>query len=68
MFRRRVCQFLHLDCYLSNDLAVFSMDLSDAASLCQEGKDLVELWDKRTATVKLQWLFPVYTRLRHSFF
>lgn len=29
--------------YLSDDLAVLSVDLSDAAPLCQEGEDLIEL-------------------------
>lgn len=31
---------------LSNDLAILSMDLSDAASLCQEGKHLIQLEKK----------------------
>lgn len=38
--------------YLSNDLSILSVDLSDAAPLCQEGEDLVELQDKDSETVK----------------
>lgn len=37
--------------YLSNDLSILSVDLSDAAPLCQEGEDLVELQDKDRETV-----------------
>lgn len=40
--------------YLSDDLSIFSMDLSDASPFCQEGKDLIELEEKDTGTVKLQ--------------
>lgn len=40
------------DCYLGDDLAVLSMDLSDAAPLCQEGEDLVELQEEDSKTVK----------------
>ncbi len=41
MSKSCICQFIYL--YLSDDLAIFSMDLSDASPLCQEGKDLIEL-------------------------
>lgn len=40
------------DCYLGDDLAVLSVDLSDAAPLCQEGEDLVELQEEDGKTVK----------------
>lgn len=55
MLKRSICQFIYISFYLGNDLAIFSMDLSDASSLCQEGKDLIELEEKDTETVKLQW-------------
>lgn len=55
LFKSCVCQFIYLCFYLSDDLAIFSMDLSDASPLCQEGKDIIELEEKDTETVKLQW-------------
>lgn len=38
--------FIYL--YLSDDLSIFSVDLSDASPLCQEGEDIIELEDKDT--------------------
>lgn len=53
--RAGVCQFIRLYSYLSDDLAVLSVDLSDASPLCQEGEDLIELEEEDGETVKLQW-------------
>lgn len=41
-----MCQFVCIDGYLSDDLAVLCMDLSDASPLCQEGEDLIELQEE----------------------
>lgn len=35
-----------LGCYLSDDLAVLSVDLGDATPLCQEGEDLIQLQEE----------------------
>lgn len=40
-------------CYLSDDLAIFSVDLSDASPLRQEGEDLIKLQEKDTETAKI---------------
>lgn len=37
------CCLLSLDRYLSDDLAVLSVDLCNATPLCQEGEDFIEL-------------------------
>lgn len=42
--------------YLSDDLAILSMDLSNASPLCQEGEDLIQLKEEDRESVKLQWL------------
>lgn len=39
----RVCLCSHL----GDDLAILSVDLSDASPLCQEGEDLVQLGGRR---------------------
>lgn len=57
MEKKGVCQCTRFHCYLSDDLAIFSVDLSDASPLCQEGKDLIELDEKDTERLKLQWHF-----------
>lgn len=41
------CQFIYLYLYLSDDLAIFSMDLSNASPLRQEGKYIIELEKKK---------------------
>lgn len=40
------CCVSALDRYLSDDLAVLSVDLRDATPLCQEGEDLIELQEE----------------------
>lgn len=45
--------FLSLDSYLSNDLAILSMDLSNTSPLCQEGEDLIQLKEEDGESVKL---------------
>lgn len=50
--RKKRCYLSAFDCYLGDDLAVLSVDLSDAAPLCQEGEDLVELQEEDSKTVK----------------
>lgn len=41
-----------LGCYLSDDLAVLSVDLCDATPLCQEGEDLIQLQEEESDTEK----------------
>ncbi len=43
MFKSCICQFIYPSPYLSDDLSIFSVDLSDASPLSQEGEDLIEL-------------------------
>lgn len=38
--------------YLSDDLAVLSVDLRDAPPLCQEGEDLIQLQEEDSDTEK----------------
>lgn len=46
------CCLSDLDCYLSDDLAVLSVDLRDTTPLCQEGEDLIELQEEDSETEK----------------
>ncbi len=55
MFKSCICQFIYPSPYLSDDLSIFSVDLSDASPLSQEGEDLIELKEEDAETVKLQW-------------
>lgn len=49
-----MCQFTCL--YLSDDLAIFRVDLGDAASLRQEGENFVELEEEDAEDgEKVQW-------------
>lgn len=53
-------QFIYLYSYLSDDLAILSVDLSDASPLCQEGEDLIELEEEDAEiTVALLFIFKI---------
>lgn len=50
--QKKRCYLSAFGCYLGDDLAVLGVDLSNAAPLCQEGEDLVELQEEDSKTVK----------------
>lgn len=44
------------NCYLSDDLAILSVDLRNATPLCQEGEDLIKLQEEDSETEKKQFM------------